>query len=105
MIDGDSLRINGVNMRVSNIDAPERGGRAECDAEKMLATVASRYGELYIETATEILIWPEGRHDKFKMPLIRVTVDGKDWAEFLISSSAAAPWAGKRHDWCAPQKR
>jgi len=41
IIDGDTVALGNERIRIENIDTPERGGRAECDAERMLAYFAS----------------------------------------------------------------
>ncbi len=99
VVDGDTLKVDGINVRISNLDTPERGGRADCDAERFLATVATQRAKELVK-ANEVLIWPEGRSDRYKRPLVRVTVNGADWAEILIEESLAVKWAGRQHDWC-----
>lgn len=98
-VDGDTLKVDGVSVRISNLDTPERGGRAECDAEKFLAAVASKRAQELVETGA-VVIWPEGRADRYNRPLARVTVHGKDWAEIMISEFLAVRWEGHQHNWC-----
>jgi endonuclease YncB( thermonuclease family) len=102
VVDGDTLKVDGVNVRVSNLDTPERGGRAECDAERFLAVVASKRAEALVAEG-DLVIIPEGRTDRSKRPLVRVTVGGVDWASIMIAESLAVSWAGRQHDWCATQ--
>lgn len=99
VVDGDTLKVDGTNIRISNLDTPERGGRAECDAERFLSANATRRAENLVATKT-IVIWPEGRADKYQRPLVRVTANGEDWAEILIAENLAVTWAGRQHDWC-----
>ena len=103
VVDGDTLRVDGVSVRISNLDTPERGGRADCDAERYLAAVATKRSDHLVQTS-KITIWPEGRADRYDRPLVRVTVDGADWASILISENMAVPWAGRQHDWCGTAK-
>jgi micrococcal nuclease len=98
VIDGDTLKVDGINVRITNLDTPERGGRAECDAERYLAAIATRYAEELV--LTPILIIPEGREDYFRRPLVRVTAGGKDWGQLMVEGNMAVPWAGHTHDWC-----
>ena len=102
VVDGDTLRVDGVKVRISNLDTPERGGRAACDAERFLAAVASRRAESLVKS-TKIEIWPEGRADRYDRALARVTVNGEDWAAILIAENLAVAWAGRQHDWCGPR--
>jgi len=103
IVDGDTLKVDGVNVRISNLDTPERGSRAECDAERFLAVQASIAAETLIVAG--VTIWPEGRADKYDRPLVRVSVNGVDWAEKMISASLAVPWEGRQHDWCGSNDR
>lgn len=58
-VDGDTLRVDGVNVRISNLDTPERGGHAACDAERFLAAVAARRADTLVRT-TKICSGPKG---------------------------------------------
>lgn len=102
VVDGDTLRVDGVKVRIANLDTPERGGRAACDAERFLAAVASKRAESLVKSA-KVVIWPEGRADRYDRPLARVTVNGEDWAAILIAENLAVAWAGRQHDWCGPR--
>lgn len=99
VVDGDTLKIDGVNARISNLDTPERGPRAECDAERFLAIAASKRAAALVKSGSIVII-PEGRADKYERPLVRVTIDGRDWASIMIEESLAVAWAGSQHDWC-----
>ena len=100
VVDGDTLKVDGTNVRIANLDTPERGWRAECDAERFLATIATREAEKLVRGDKVIMIVPEGRADRYQRPLVRVTVEGDDWADLMISLNVAVPWAGRTHDWC-----
>ncbi|MEN0652417.1 MULTISPECIES: thermonuclease family protein [Hyphobacterium] len=98
IIDGDTVEIDAEIIRLENIDTPERGGRAECDAERMLAETATRQltqilaiGEVTIERSGE---------DRYGRTLARVFVDGLDAGELLVERGVAVRWEGRRHDWC-----
>lgn len=99
VVDGDTLKVDGTNIRISNLDTPERGGRAECDAERFLSAIATRRAEDIVATKA-IIIWPEGRADKYDRPLARVTADGEEWADIFVAENLGVPWAGRQHDWC-----
>ena len=101
VIDGDTLRVDGQSVRITNLDTPERGGRAECDAERMLAAVATKRAEELIAKG-EVLIYPTGKRDRYERVLARVTVNGVDWGQLMVSENVAVFWAGKTHDWCGP---
>lgn len=100
--DGDTFRIGEERVRVVGLDTPERGGRAACDAERFLAAIAQREAEaLLMSDSVEIVREP--RADRYGRTLARVFVDGRDFADIMVERSLAVPWAGRRHDWCAPK--
>ncbi len=74
--------------------------RAECDAERFLAAIATTRSEELVRSPNKVTIWPEGRADRYDRPLVRVTVNGNDWADILIEENMAVPWSGRQHDWC-----
>jgi endonuclease YncB( thermonuclease family) len=41
VIDGDTFRAGREVIRIENIDAPEAGNRARCDAERFLSELAT----------------------------------------------------------------
>lgn len=102
VVDGDTLKVDGVNVRISNLDTPETGPRAECLAERLLGSIAAAKADELIKG--NVVIWPEGKADKYKRPLVRVTVDGRDWEELMGLALVAVPWEGKQADWCGPFK-
>lgn len=98
IIDGDTVEIAEEIVRLENIDTPERGHRAECDAERMLAEMATQdltqtlaKGEITIERSGE---------DRYGRTLGRVLVEGRDAGEMLIERGVAVRWTGRGHDWC-----
>jgi len=99
VIDGDTLRIGAERIRLINIDAPEMGNGAECDAERQLAEVAKqKMTDLVAGQQLQI-----DRHDKdrFGRTLAYVRVSGADVGELLIRAHVAVRWEGRQHDWCA----
>jgi len=99
VIDGDTLRIGTERIRLINIDAPEMGNGAECDAERALAEVAK-------QKMTEIvggqqLAIDRRDKDRFGRTLAFVRVRGADVGEMLIRVHVAVKWAGAQHDWCS----
>lgn len=103
VVDADTLRVDGTKVRTAHLDAPERGPRAKCDAERFLAIQAFAFA-MEMASTRPLVIWPERRADRYGRPLVRVTVAGKDWGEAMIAESLAGRWEGERHDWCAVGK-
>lgn len=99
VIDGDTVEIANETIRIENIDTPERGGRAECDAERLLAEIARLNLEALVSKGA-VEIERSGR-DRYGRTLARVSVAGRDVGEELIARGVAVSWAGRRHDWCS----
>lgn len=102
VIDGDTLRIGAERIRLIDIDAPEMGNGARCDAERNLAELAK-------EKLTEIVVgqpFDIERHgkDRFGRTLAYIRVSGADVGEMLIRARVAVKWEGRRHEWCGLNK-
>ena len=101
VVDGDTIRLGGERIRLIDIDAPEMGSGASCDAERNLAELAK--GKL-----TEILggqrleIERRGK-DRFGRTLAYIRVSGADVGEMLIRARVAVRWEGRQHEWCTRQ--
>ena len=94
--DGDSFRCDGERIRIVNIEAPELPGSPKCESgrngwcDHRLAYQARdalsalfRSGRVGIERAGT---------DRYGRTLARVTVNGQDAGEYLISLGLARPW-------------
>jgi len=105
IIDGDTFEWQGETVRISNIDAPEKPPRSRCWAEARLARAAASELDRLREESPDLgrfRITREGQ-DRYGRTLARVTFDGTtDAGEALIERGFAAPWTGRRWDWCAP---
>lgn len=99
VIDGDTFRFGQETIRIENIDAPESGGRARCDAERFLSQLATERLREILRNGTPQI---ERRGtDFFKRTLARVRVNGKDVGQQMIEYHLAVAWAGRRHNWCS----
>ena len=99
VIDGDTLDVRGERIRILNIDAPERGDRARCQAERVLAERASRALRSRVQAARRIELERDGL-DRYGRTLAVVRLDGADVGEDLISEGLAVRWGNGRPDWC-----
>lgn len=109
VVDGDTIKCDGQNMRligdgapyVSGIDTPETGGRAKCQRERLLGKQATlRLRELINQPGT--VIEDSGAVDRWKRPLVRVRLrDGRTAGAVLLSEGYAARWRpGYEPRWC-----
>ncbi|MES2302918.1 MAG: thermonuclease family protein [Pseudomonadota bacterium] len=104
--DGDTIRLcSGERVRLVGIDAPERAGSSRCNARSRARLQNSRNpswcdhrkGEQSRAALTRFMgkgtvrIQRQGT-DHYGRTLARVTVNGKDAGEWLISQGLARPW-------------
>lgn len=99
VIDGDTIDIRGERIRILNIDTPERGDRARCDTERVLAERASRALRSRVQAARDLRLERDGL-DRYGRTLARVYLDGADVGEELIAGGYAVRWGNGRPDWC-----
>lgn len=85
-------------VRILEIDTPERGWRAKCDAEAELAEQATAAAVELLSGTVQLAI--EGR-DNFGRILAHVELpDGRDYGTEMIARGLALPYAGRERGWC-----
>lgn len=99
VIDGDTFVLNGETIRVENIDTPEIR-RAQCDAERRLGLVAKWRVETILTQPGAKITLQRFRKDRWDRTIARVSVNGLDLGEILITENMARPWRGRREPWC-----
>ncbi|HET9231448.1 MAG TPA: thermonuclease family protein [Vitreimonas sp.] len=102
IIDGDTLEDLGADItyRIVNIDTPETGPRARCQAERDLGNRATQHARTLISSAGAVELRPTGRIDRYGRAIAFVLIDGRDLGETLIADGLARPWRGRREPWC-----
>lgn len=65
----------------------------------MMARKARETLEIALSGATRIDVRPH-HHDQYGRIVGRVRVDGVDLGEIMLQAGVAAPWGGRREDWC-----
>ena len=104
--DGDTIRLcSGERVRLVGIDAPERAGSERCSARSRARLAWSRNpswcdhakgdrarAALERFLATGPVGIERRAHDVYGRTLARVTVNGRDAGEWLISQGLARPW-------------
>lgn len=102
VIDGDTLEdmSQDITYRLVNIDTPETGSRARCDAERALGDRATEAARTLVAHARQLELRPTGRLDRYGRTIAFVLIDGRDMGETLIAEGLARPWRGRREPWC-----
>lgn len=103
VIDGDTIAVGRLHIRIENLDAPEMPGRARCEREAALALAARDKMAALLAAPGEIDYLPDQarQFDRYGRTLARVTVRGEDVAGPMIAAGVARPWRGRSSDWCA----
>lgn len=101
VVDGDTIHVDGVRVRIENIDAPEVAGGAQCTREAQLADKTTRRLRQLVGSGAVELVPAGGRdEDRYGRKLRRVLVDGTDVGSILVREGLAKPWRGSKASWC-----
>ena len=111
IIDGDTVVFKAdflpkplkpvLSIRVLGVDTPEKGHRAECEKERLLAEKASKFTEYQISHSLkkQIVIHKWGKYGG--RVLGDVLLDNKSLSMLLIQNKLAVPYlGGKKISWC-----
>lgn len=100
IVDGDTLWIGGVKIRIADIDTPEIT-EPRCAAEKALGERATtRLLELVNAGPFQMRAWAGRNEDKYGRKLRVLVRDGRSIGDILVSEGLARSWTGKRQPWC-----
>jgi len=98
--DGDSGRLNGVNFRLANIDAPETGGigargGAKCEAERILGFKIKEnivdYTKHKKVKFTDILY-----SDRYGRLVVHLSANGQDLGQYGLNQGYYKAWPFKQ---------
>lgn len=104
VVDGDTFWLDGVKIRVADINAPE-STHPGCPSEAALARRATvRFAEL-LNAGAFVLAAGSRDEDRYGRKLRVVSRDGVSLGVVLVREGLAEPWHGKRGDWCATSAR
>ena len=99
VVDGDTLYLKGVKIRIADIDAPETHD-PKCPAEKSLGDRATQR-LIRLVNSGEVTLAPIDRdEDGYGRKLRIVKVDGQSVGETLVDDGLARWYAGGRRPWC-----
>lgn len=96
VVDGDTIRLGGEQIRLSTFNTPEI--RGDCSRERQLARQAARRLS-QILSAEPFTIMRNGR-DKYGRTLATIVNSHGDVGEVLIREGLAHEWHGRRESWC-----
>ena len=96
VIDGDTIRLDGMRIRLLDIDAPELGA-PQCEEERLLALQArDRLAELLSSAPFRVV--PDGT-DRYGRTLARLVLE-EGAAGAILVREGLAHWYGDWPDWC-----
>ena len=97
VVDVDTIWVDGVKVRMLDIDAPETRDY-KCVSEKALGDRAT---QRLVEVLNSAPLARSGRdEDRYGRKLRVVQVDGRSAGSVLVAEGLARPWSGKRRPWC-----
>ena len=100
VVDGDTIWLEGVKIRIADIDTPEIG-TPRCDSEYALGIRArDRLRELLNEG--DFAVQPIGSRDEDQhgRKLRVITRGGQSLGDRLVAEGLARTWSGRREPWC-----
>lgn len=99
VIDGDSLRYRGEQIRIADINAPEMG-HPRCPREAELARAAEDRLRALLNAGPFTLERIDRDADRYGRSLRVITRDGQSIGEQLVREGLAERWKGYRGAWC-----
>lgn len=105
VVDGDTVALTDArtglasNVRLTGYDTPETF-RPNCAAERALGQRATAYLEARLSRAERVHVRFDGT-DKFRRPLVALTLDGAPLERIMVRAGVAVPYdGGRRINWC-----
>lgn len=100
VVDGDTFWLEGVKVRVADIDTPEIS-EPRCDAEFSLGIRArDRLRDLLNEGPFTLAPTGNRDEDQYGRKLRIVVRDGQSLGDILVTEGLARTWTGRRQPWC-----
>jgi len=100
VVDGDTVWMDGIKIRVADIDAPETHP-PRCEQEADLGNRATlRLQELLNAGPFETASISNRDEDKYGRKLRVLVRSGQSLGNILVSEGLARTWDGARHPWC-----
>lgn len=99
VVDGDTAWIDGVKVRVLDIDAPETHP-PRCDREAELGERATQRLAALLSEGSLQLVAGDRDTDRYGRKLRRIIRDGRSIGNQLVLEGLARPYGGGRKLWC-----
>ena len=99
VVDGDTIWLQGQNIRIADIDAPETH-EPRCAEEKALGDRATQRLLQLVNSGTVTTLRINRDEDRYGRKLRRVQVDGVSVGETLVNDGLARWYRGGKRPWC-----
>lgn len=103
VVDGDTFWIDGIKVRIADIDAPETHS-PRCTSEAALGNATTRRLYGLLNAGPFRLRIADRDVDRYGRKLRIVVRNGSSIGEELVAEGLARRWDGARHPWC-PTRR
>ena len=100
VVDGDTIWLDGVKIRIADIDTPEISS-PQCDVEYERG-IRARDRLVVLLNEGEFELRPIGSRDKdrYGRKLRVIMRSGRSLGDQLVSENLARTWTGRRESWC-----
>ncbi len=92
VVDGDTIALGGVNLRLFGIDAPERGQTCEKNGESWACGGFARATLAKLVAGHEVRCRVLRKVDKYQRPVVICAVAGEDLARAMVKAGAAVAY-------------
>jgi endonuclease YncB( thermonuclease family) len=99
VVDGDTLWLEGENIRIADIDAPETHDY-RCPEEKALGDRATQRLHSLVNGGAVSLGSVDRDQDRYGRKLRLVYVDGRGVGDTLVQEGLARYYRGGKQPWC-----
>ena len=99
VVDGDTIWLEGQNIRIADIDAPETHEYG-CPEEKALGDRATQRLQQLLNGGAVTLSSIERDEDPYRRKLRVVYVNGTGVGDTLVNEGLARPYRGGKEPWC-----
>jgi endonuclease YncB( thermonuclease family) len=99
VIDGDTIRLNGVKIRISDIDTPEIS-EPKCAREEKLGHRAKERLLILLNAGPFDVVATGQDKDRYGRNLRELHRNGNSLGDVLVEEGLAHRWRGRKESWC-----